>query len=454
MTKVLKLLLPVVGEMGGTDGTDRCLETEHWIERNVGIEVYSSSTPGTGGKIKERPEDFVVEEVARIKLSDEGSFTVIRVKKVNWDTLNFVRVLAKKLKISQRRIEYAGTKDKRAVSIQYFSIYGLSDEQVEGLRNVRIRDVEIEILGKSRSRISLGDLLGNKFFVRVRGADSTPVPETLRELEERGIPNFFGLQRFGTMRFITHRVGLEILRGNYEEAFWIYVAMPFEGENEEIREVRRELWETRDPIIGLREFPNYLRYEKILLQALREGKSEEEALLMLPKNLKLMFIHAYQSYVFNRTLSERIREFETLRYVEEDDVVGFFDSHGIKEEFSPIEWRMKRVKFLMSVRRCALALPLPGYGSELRGWAGEVVKEILSEDGIGLENFRQEHKEFSSKGGYRLAEMPFSEFEYEVEGVEADRGANGKENVKFRFFLPKGSYATVFLREFTKSCLM
>jgi len=420
------------------------LETNYWIERNVGIEVYATTTPGTGGRVKERPEDFVVEEVANLKLSEDGQFTVIRVRKVNWDTLNFVRVLAKKLKISQRRIEYAGTKDKKAVSIQYFSIYGLSDEQVEKLKNLKIKDAEIEVLGKSRSRISLGDLSGNRFFVRVRDAESEPVPETLRELLEKGAPNFFGLQRFGTMRFITHRVGLEILRGNYKEAFWIYVAMPFEGESEEVREIRKELWETRDPVVGLREFPNYLRYEKMLLQALREGKSEEEALLILPKNLKLMFIHAYQSYVFNRTLSERIREFESLRHVERDDVVGFFDRNGIKEDFSPVEWRLKRVKFLIEMKRCALALPLPGYESRLKGWAGEVVREILEEDGIGLENFRQEYKEFSSRGGYRLAELPFSEFSYEVEN----------DGVVFRFFLPKGCYATVFLREFTKSCLM
>ncbi len=417
------------------------------VERSVGIEAYISSTPGIGGRIKESPEDFYVEELARLKLGD-GNFTIVRVKKVNWDTLNFVRVLAKKLKISQKRIEYAGTKDKRAVSVQYFSIYGLKDEQIERLKELRIKDVEIEVLGRSRNRISLGDLLGNYFVVRVRDAkvdaDEELVERTLEELECKGSPNFFGLQRFGTMRFITHRVGLEILRRNYEEAFWIYVALPFEGENPEISKIRKEVWETRDPVTGLREYPPYLRYERILLQALREGKTEEQAILRLPKNLKLMFVHAYQSYVFNRTLSERIREFGTLKEVDKEDFAGFFrpetigerEVYAVRDEFYPVEWRIKRVKYLIREKRASLALPLPGYESKLKGWAGEVVRGILNEDNVSLDDFRHEHKEFTSRGSYRIAEIPFSDFSY--------------SNFEFRFSLPKGCYATVLLREFIK----
>jgi tRNA pseudouridine13 synthase len=424
------------------------LESKYSVERDVGIEVYASSTPGIGGKIKEKPEDFTVEELTKLNL-DEGNFTVVRIKKVNWDTLNLVRVIAKKLKISQRRIEYAGTKDKRSVSIQYFSIYGLSDEQIEKLKKIRIKDVEIDVLGKSKNRIGLGDLLGNRFDIIVRSAmDGDLIQRTLKELEERGCPNFFGLQRFGTMRFVTHKVGLEILRRNYKEAFWIYVAMPFKDENPEVRSIREELWECRNPVLGLREFPAYLRYERNLLQALREGKTEEQALLMLPKNLKLMFVHAYQSYIFNRTLSARLREFEDLKTIEKDDYTGFFHPDSgvmvVENDYYPVEWRMKRIALLRDLKRCALALPLPGYESRLKGWAKEVVEELLDNDGISLKDFRHEYKEFSSRGSYRLAEIPFSEFEF----MEKD------DFVKFRFTLPKGSYATVFLREFTKTCLL
>ncbi len=417
------------------------------LEKQVGIEEYITSTLGTGGSVKESPEDFVVEEIAKLKLSEEGNFTVIRVRKVNWDTLNFVRVLSKKLKISQKRIEYAGTKDKKALSVQYFTIYGLNEEQVERLKSLRIKDVEIEVLGKSKNRISLGDLIGNRFKIRVRYCNYFTVDETLEELKEKGSPNYFGLQRFGTMRFLTHKVGLEILKRNYEEAFWTYVAMPFEGENPEIKKLREELWESRDPVFGLRNYPPYLRYERILLQALREGKTEEQALLKLPKNLKLMFVHAYQSYIFNKVLSERIREFGSLKTIEREDYAGFIgDLNGIKvlrDEYYPVDWRIKRIKYLIKVGRAALAIPLPGYETELRGWTGRILKEFLDEDNVKLEDFKHEYAEFTSRGSYRIAETPFSEFNYSLEG----------KNILFKFILPKGCYATVFLREFTKSCL-
>ncbi|AEA47486.1 tRNA pseudouridine(13) synthase TruD [Archaeoglobus veneficus] len=415
------------------------------IEERVGIGCYITSTPGMGGRIKESPEDFYVEEVAKLKLSDEGHYVIIRVKKVNWDTLNFARVLAKKLGISQKRVEYAGTKDKRAISVQYFSISKLGEEDIERLKNIRIKDAEIEIVGRSNRGIDLGDLLGNKFRIRVHDArDGRIVESTLKELDEKGTPNFFGLQRFGTIRFITHEVGKYILKREYENAFWTYVAKPFEGEREDIRKIREELWNTRDAKLGLREFPSYLRYERILLQGLREGKDEERALLALPKNLKLMFVHAYQSYVFNRLLTTRIEEFGNLKVVQEGDCVGFVSFAEsfpeLKDEFSFVNANRKRVEFLISQKRAYLALPLPGYETKMKGWVKEKVEEILDEDGIRLEDFRHEHREFSSKGSYRVADMPFSDFTYE-DGL-------------FSFYLPKGCYATVLLREFTKTYLL
>ncbi|RLI74680.1 tRNA pseudouridine(13) synthase TruD, partial [Archaeoglobales archaeon] len=262
------------------------------VEKSVGIEKYITETPGMGGKIKKEVDDFYVEEIAEIDLTDDGEYLIVKVTKKNWDTLNFVRVLSNKLRISQKRIEFAGTKDKKAVTVQYFSIRGVEADKIE---EIKIKDAEIEVLGHSRKPVTLGDLLGNEFRIRVVGSRNGRIFEsTKKELEEKGTPNFFGLQRFGTVRFITHEVGKLILKGEYEEAFWVYVAKPFEGENEEVRKIREELWNTRDAKYGLRELPKHLRYERTLLQKLREGKTEEEALLTLPKNLKILFIHAYQ----------------------------------------------------------------------------------------------------------------------------------------------------------------
>ena len=417
------------------------------IEEKIGIKTYITSERGIGGKIKESPESFRVEEIAEIKLG-EGNNLVIRVEKRNWDTLNFVRILSNILGISRKRIGFAGTKDKRSVSIQYFSISNADEKIIEKLRNVRLRDVKIEIVGFSPRKIDLGDLIGNKFQIIVKEIERNgeAIEKIEGELKEKGIPNFFGKQRFGTLRYITHEVGKQIVLKNYEEAFWIYVAKPVETENEEVRKIREDLWNERDPVIGLREFPKHLIYERTLLQKLREGKSELEALLSLPKSLKMMFVHAYQSYLFNLILSERIIEFKTLKKIELNDFVDF---KKVKEFAIPAEetsvvryFNRRRIEFLLSKGYAFLALPLPGYETELTGWSGEKLKELLEIEGVRLKDFKGEYPEFTSKGGLRVADIPFDfeNFRYSVREREAE----------FEFFLPKGCFATTFLREFLK----
>ncbi len=420
------------------------------IEKKLGIERYITSADGIGGRIKEEEKEFLVEEISDISISNSGKFAIIRVEKKNWDTLNLVRVLSNALGISRNRIGFAGTKDKKALAIQYFSISKADEKILEKLLRIKLRDVKIELLGFSNKGLKLGDLIGNRFTVVISDVrNGEKIGEIVSELESKGIPNYFGIQRFGTLRFITHEVGKQIILRNYSEAFWIYVSKPSVYESEDVRKIREDLWNERDPRIGLRELPKYLVYERSLLQKVREGKDELKALLSLPKNLKLMFIHAYQSYLFNRLLSERIREFKSLREVNEGDVVDFIKREGEyvvnSEEFKGVnKTNLARIEFLIQNGYAYLSLPLIGYEIKLSGWNAEKMKEILEEEGIEPENFKGEYPEFSSKGYYRCAEIPFdfSKFEFEKE-----------DNAKalFRFFLPKGSFATIFLREFMKS---
>ncbi|MET1125042.1 MAG: tRNA pseudouridine(13) synthase TruD [Archaeoglobaceae archaeon] len=411
------------------------------IEEKVGIRGYITSTPGMGGEIKVVPEDFYVEEILDLKLGD-GEYAILRVVKKNWDTMRLAKILANTLGISKKRVSFAGTKDKRSVSVQHFSVRGVRREEVE---RVRLKDVEIEFLGYSRKPIELGDLLGNVFRVVARGCeDGERFEGTLEELKEKGTPNFFGLQRFGTIRYITHEVGKLILQRRYEEAFWVYVAKPFEGESEDVRKIREELWNTRDAKLGLRELPKYLSYERSLLQKLREGKSELEALLSLPKNLKLMFVHAYQSYVFNRLLSDRIEEFGNLKEVQRGDWACYVTREKVKPTFadcSKVADNYNRVRRLIAERYAALALPLVGYDTELEGWNRRAL-EILAEDDLSPESFRSEFREFSSPGSWRAADMivELSDLSF--------------SDCRFEFYLPRGCYATVLLREFLKKELV
>lgn len=403
---------------------------------DIGIRYFLTKTPGMGGEIKRSPEEFYVEELIDIELGD-GDYCIVKVKKKNWETLKLVKQIAKILGISQKRISFAGTKDKRAVAVQYLSIKGVKGEDVQKLS---IKDVEIGFIGYSKREIKLGNLIGNMFRIRVHDHDNNERFSQIKsELEEKGVPNFFGEQRFGS-RLITHEVGKFILQGNFEEAFWTYVAKPSNFEREEINKIRKEVWECRDPILGLKELPKYLTYERTLLQKLREGFDEKKALLSLPKSLKMMFVHAYQSYIFNKLLSKRIEDFGSLKVIFEGDWASYITYKSKKPSFadySKVGINKSRVEFLMRQGFATLALPLVGYETKLEGWCS-IAREFLAEDNLDILSFKTEYKEFSSSGSYRSAEIPIKITELKFDGDF------------FEFYLPAGCYGTVFLREFLK----
>jgi tRNA pseudouridine13 synthase len=403
---------------------------------DIGIKGYLTKTPGMGGEIKRSPEDFYVEELIDLELG-EGNYCILKVKKKNWDTLRFVKQLSKTLGISQKRISFAGTKDKRAITVQYFS---LKDIKWEDVSKISIKDAEIEFLGYSKKDIKLGDLIGNIFRIRVLECKNGDLfLQTKEELGEKGIPNFFGEQRFGNRR-ITHEVGKLVLQRKFEEAFWTYVAKPSEVEKEEITKIRKDLWNCRDPLVGLRELPKHLTYERTLLQKLREGMDEERALLSLPKNLKIMFVHAYQSYIFNRLLSKRIEDFGNLKTITDGDWACYLTFRTKKptfSDFSRVAINRRRVEFLMDKGYATLALPLIGYDTKLEGW-NKIAEEFLAEDNLSVSSFKNEYKEFSSSGSYRSADIPLHITELRFDGC------------LFEFYLPAGCYGTIFLREFLK----
>src|SRR5207244_5211605 len=199
------------------------------MERDVGIEGYLTSTPGVGGTTKASADDFIVEEVSSPPpKSADGPFTIATIRVRNWETNRLVREFARTLHISRRRIGFGGTKDKRALTTQLFSFENVP---VETLSALRMKDVEVIDAYPSDRPLEIGELIGTRFRVLAPGlavpAERAKViaDETARQLRMRGgFANFFGVQRFGSVRPITHVVGRHIVRGELREAVDAYVA--------------------------------------------------------------------------------------------------------------------------------------------------------------------------------------------------------------------------------------
>jgi tRNA pseudouridine13 synthase len=437
------------------------------LEREIGMRYYVSESGGTGGRLRGEPADFRVREIERFGAdvrptdADPGSYphTVFRATLRGWDTNDFADALSKKLGISRERVSWAGTKDKRAVSTQLFSVRDVDPEQIPELR-----DTEIEVLGRAGRPVLFGDLAGNAFEIRVREADrpgnAEPVVEELRAFAggdpddpdaPAGVPNSFGHQRFGSLRPITHRAGLEIVRGDWEAAVLEYVTTTGEAEPADTREARTWIAETRDWTGATERLPGRLRYERAMCHALADTDHQpgpedfRGALETLPTNLQRLLVNAAQSYLFNETLCRRLERGLPFHEAVEGDVVCFADRDAPGGLALPDTDRLQAASGdrLRTVNRhCArgrafVTAPLVGTDTEfVDGEPGEITREVLEEFGVAREDFDLPG-EFHSTGTRRAVLL------------RTDLGVE-REPLKFSFSLPKGSYATVVLREVMK----
>ncbi len=420
-------------------------------DRAIGMDYYITDSPGCGGAIRQSPEDFSVEEVWDERGYEGGKYLVLEVKKTDWDTHHLIRELSRQLRISQKRFGWAGTKDKRAVTSQRISIMNLEESE---LQKVRLPDIQLKILGKTNRSVGLGDLLGNRFRIRVTGLSCQDPEAVLARItseinSQKGVANYFGVQRFGDARPVTHKVGEALVRGDAEAAVFTYLAMPFPGELEQTRIARQSLLEGRDLIKGLKEFPDYLRYEKAMMNYLVEHpKDYAGSFKVLSSNLSRLFVHAYQSYIFNKILSRRIERGLSLFHATEGDVVCFSkaSSSGNLPDMSKLQkvdlTNLDAVNRLADRGRAYVTLPLFGYESDLAsGQEGEIEESVIEAEKISQESFRiPANPSLGSRGARRTAILSVSP-KYSVEEGSA----------LLEFFLPAGSYATVILREYMKS---
>jgi len=414
--------------------------TESQVNRENSVEISGfSSSPlkRIEGTIKSEPEDFVVDEIpSELTRDPDGKYTALKIRLENWDTNRFVSFLARELHISRKRITYAGTKDKRGITTQYFTV----NWDLHGAR-FSLKDCEILEEFRCNRMLRLGDLTGNRFLINMH-MNSSEFPTVMEIYEEvmkmGGFPNFFGLQRFGELRTNTHKLGKMIIEGRIEDAVLRYI---YDSEID-TEDYRMKFGETNDPCLALELFPKHLSFERSILGYLCSHGEIHEAFSVLPRNLSIMFVHAYQSFIFNRILSERLARFGILDRVLPGDVLygidGMFNS--IKDnEIRENGFNTEKLQHLSSSDRVRPTALIPGYESTIPdGDEGEIESHVLEDEKVELEQFKiQNHPELSSKGERRIISAKPINFSIHEDGC-------------MEFALGKGIYATSFLREFLK----
>jgi len=420
-------------------------------ESDLGLEVFfTQDIRGIGGKLRKTPDDFAVDEISILPPADpDGKFVIAKVWHRNWEQNRLVRRLGSNLKVGRSRIGFAGTKDGRSVATQLMSF----NAPIEDVQVLSIPDVKIIDPYRARRMVSIGDLIGNRFDIRVAdvetGADTRSTCDSVMERLDSlgGFPNFFGTQRFGSVRPITHIIGRDLIAGDFEGAVMRYIANPMDAEDSEANDARRRLQETKDFEQALREFPMKLTFERTMIGYLRDKPGDFlGALRTLPNNLLMMFVHAYQSCLFNKILSERIRRGISINEPLIGDLVLPLNKLNLPDHDNPI--LVTKDNLEKSARNAREKKAFVGgllYGTESAfadGVMGEIERDIIGKEKIAKIDFQIVGlREASSKGTRRELLATYKDLSIETTDAEA----------RFRFSLNKGCYATALLREFMKA---
>lgn len=299
-------------------------------------------------KIKQIPEDFRVKEISIIKPIKQGKFTYFILKKTNYTTHRAVKAIANALHVEEKRFGFAGNKDKIAVTEQLCSV----DVDPARLNRIKLKDIEIEVAGKGNEPICLGDLKENEFEITVRNIDKKP-----KKINK--IINYFDEQRFSEDNV---EIGKAIIKKDFKKAVELI------SKTHELR------LNSNDYVYALRS---------------------------LPKTLLKLYVHSYQSDIWNKTVEK---------------------------------FKDKKI------------MPIVGFGTEFKDKKIEkFVLDLLKKDGINQRDFIiRQMPNISSEGAERDVFAMVKNLK--ISALEDDELNKGKKKCLIKFKLQKGSYATVVIR--------
>ncbi|HSM91622.1 MAG TPA: tRNA pseudouridine(13) synthase TruD [Anaeromyxobacteraceae bacterium] len=336
------------------------------------LPYVTGDLPGSGGTLKASPEDFRVDELPAYLPSGQGPHLYLRVEKRGRTTRDVLRELAGRLGVAERDAGYAGLKDREAVTTQWLSFPVLRDPDPASLAGAGLRVLEVS---RHANKLRTGHVRGNRFALAVRGGDVGRARACAAALAERGVPNFFGAQRFGA-----------------------------DGRN---AEVGRAL--------------------------LRGERTPEAARAARDRFLRRLSISAWQSALFNRWLAERLAD-GLFAAALAGDVLKKLDTGGTFVCVDPAADGPRIARFELSPAG-------PMFGHRMRptatGEARAREERILAAEGMTPEDLLRGRDE--AEGTYRAARIPVA--------IDLAPDAAG---YRAAFELPRGSYATVVMRELTK----
>lgn len=416
------------------------------------------------------------------------AFLHFTVYKENKETMQVAHMLTKFLRIPPKTIQYAGTKDRRGVTVQRASVSKMDVSRLMGMNKV-LRGITLGGFKYEDQPLKLGELGGNEFLITIREVSENNhehINQSLTSLREKGFINYYGMQRFGTFSVSTHTIGAHVLKSDWQTAAELILS-PQELVVPESVESRKIWAESKDAAKALAAMPRKCVAEHSILGVLaKTPNSYLNAIMQVPRNLRMMYGHAYQSYVWNTVASERIKRFGMNPMI--GDLVLVEPENGVAaEETEDLQEDIKQETFIRarpitqeeidsgSKTIYDIVLPTPGFDilypdNELK----QVYVDVMQKDGLDPENMRRSVREFSLAGSYRQVvskpavvewwirnyevadeQMVKTDLDLLKEGLTEEsrvqkEGTGSKTGVVLKLQLASSQYATMALREVMK----
>lgn len=385
------------------------------FDSQIGISVYSTNFDGIGGTIRNSPEDFTVSEIISEKIKNsirpEGNYAVYKLQKRRIDTSHALSDIFRKKGL---HVKSLGLKDALAVTEQYVCARN-KGRQIQDFSSEKY---SLSRVGFVKTPLSKKDMVGNRFKIVIQDCN-----DGLSSFAEHDkILNFYGYQRFGSKRPVTHLVGKAIIQKNFQKAVELILSFTSIYDSKENTEIREKLADKANYSRYLKQVPYQMDVERIVLKEMIEHEDSFKAVRSIPLPLRRFYVQAYQSYLFNCSLSSAFKVGENLFEAESGDVC--FDCSGVLGKF---------VKGLDH----NIALPFVGYSYYKKTRFDSYISKILEHEEISPKDFFiNEMQEVSSEGGFRQTSIRCTDYSSQSNSVQ--------------FTLSRGSFATILLREIMK----
>ncbi len=385
-------------------------------------------------KLKSKPDDFRVEEIAEPALG-AGPFALYRLAKKSLGTPEAISAICRAWRLSREAIAVGGLKDRHAATQQFLSIENGPH------RNLNQTNLTLEYLGQTARRFESKDILANHFEITVRDLrpqEADGIVGGLSQVSKAGVPNYFDDQRFGSVGVSGDFVARAWCVGDYERALWLALAESNAHDRPDVREEKNALCSNWGDWSTCRQKAVRPMVHSAMERLCRQSRDFRGAFIRIPQHERRLYLEAFQSFLWNRVLAERIRG--TFRPT---------DLFDVEIARSPVPFY--RILPEPEVRQ-RLAEPLPYPSARERSELGpltELYERVAGEFGLECRELRVKYPRdsFFSRGSRSAIFIPRAA----TAAVEKDEEGDDRRKVLLRFDLQPGCYATVLIKRFSEA---